>query len=279
MPINPYNKYIKQYQTSNITTATPEKLMIMLFDGAIQFLQKAKAAIEEKNLAERSLNIEAARKIVRELMRTIDLENGNDVSKSLFKLYNKMAMKLIKANVSRNAELETHTSIALAPDDTYDPGHIVFGWVLGNFIDSEGNQHYMTPSKGVLTFSVSFLKRTGDSYDYVLNTQTASCHPQAGPMHTRQCPIRVHACGMTVSIRSWLGPPLRGVSPQIPSGQPYTATRNAPSPGPKSEDSKHHDAHHRQPPDTTPDRVYNLSGPMTTEGWSEGFQCGRHRSP
>ncbi len=105
MPLNPYNKYIKQYQTSNITTATPEKLMIMLFDGAIQFLQKAKSAIEEKNLAERSVNIEAARKIVRELMRTIDLENGNDVSKALFKLYNKMAMKLIKANVSRNSGL------------------------------------------------------------------------------------------------------------------------------------------------------------------------------
>ena len=43
---NPYNKYIKQYQTNNITTATPEKLMIMLFDGAIQFLQKAKNAID-----------------------------------------------------------------------------------------------------------------------------------------------------------------------------------------------------------------------------------------
>ncbi len=79
--------------------------MIMLFDGAIQFLQKAKTAIEEKNLKERSDNIESARKIVRELMRTIDLETGNDVSKSLFRLYNKMAMKLIKANVSRNVEL------------------------------------------------------------------------------------------------------------------------------------------------------------------------------
>ena len=77
----------------------------MLFDGAIQFLQKAKTAIEEKNLKERSDNIESARKIVRELMRTIDLETGNDVSKSLFRLYNKMAMKLIKANVSRNVEL------------------------------------------------------------------------------------------------------------------------------------------------------------------------------
>lgn len=102
---NPYNKYIKQYQTNNITTATPEKLMIMLFDGAVQFLQKAKVAIEEKNLQERANNIEATRKIIRELMRTIDLENGNDVSKSLFRLYNRMVMKLIKANVSRNINL------------------------------------------------------------------------------------------------------------------------------------------------------------------------------
>ena len=104
-PANPYNKYIKQYQTSNITTATPEKLMILLFDGAIQFLQKAKVAITENNFKERSQNIDGARKIIRELMRTIDLENGNDVSKQLFKLYNRMAMNLIKANVMRNSRL------------------------------------------------------------------------------------------------------------------------------------------------------------------------------
>ena len=102
-PVNPYAKYIKQYQANNINTATPEKLMILLFDGALQFLQKAKVAIEEGNLQERSENIDGARKIIRELMRTIDLENGNDVSKQLFRLYNRMAMNLIKANVQRNA--------------------------------------------------------------------------------------------------------------------------------------------------------------------------------
>ena len=102
---NPYNKYIKQYQTNNITTASPEKLMIMLLDGAIQFLQKAKVAIDEKKYQERSANIESARKIIRELMRTIDLENGNDVSKSLFRLYSKMATNLIKANVTKNISL------------------------------------------------------------------------------------------------------------------------------------------------------------------------------
>ena len=104
-PVNPYSKYIKQYQTSNITTATPEKLMILLFDGALQFLQKAKSAIAEGNLKERAENIDGARKILRELMRTIDLENGNSVAKSLFKLYNRMTMNLIKANVTRKSEL------------------------------------------------------------------------------------------------------------------------------------------------------------------------------
>ena len=102
-PVNPYAKYIKQYQANNINTATPEKLMILLFDGALQFLQKAKNAIEEGNLKERSDNIDGARKIIRELMRTIDLENGNDVSKQLFRLYNRMAMNLIKANVQRDS--------------------------------------------------------------------------------------------------------------------------------------------------------------------------------
>ncbi len=104
-PVNPYNKYIKQYQANNITTASPEKLMILLFDGALQFLQKAKTAIEENNLKERSENLEGVRKIIRELMRTIDLENGNDVSKKLFRLYNKMAMNLIRANIQRKVEL------------------------------------------------------------------------------------------------------------------------------------------------------------------------------
>lgn len=102
--VNPYNKYIKQYQANNINTATPEKLMIMLFDGAIQFLQKAKVSIAEKNAQERFQNIDGARKIIRELMRTIDLENGNDVSKGLFRLYNRMSMNLIKANIQKNSD-------------------------------------------------------------------------------------------------------------------------------------------------------------------------------
>lgn len=63
---------------------------------------------------------------------------------------------------SRTQDVETKQSLALAPDDTFEPGKIVFGWVITN---------EMTPSRGTLTFSVSFVKHIGDQYEYVLNTR------------------------------------------------------------------------------------------------------------
>ena len=35
------NQYVKQYQKSSIETASREQILIMLYDGAIQFLNKA----------------------------------------------------------------------------------------------------------------------------------------------------------------------------------------------------------------------------------------------
>lgn len=105
MPANPYNKYIKQYQANNVNTASPERIMLMLLDATIQFLLKAKNAIIEKKLEERAENINGARRIIRELMRTIDIENGNDVARNLFRFYNSTIMKLLKIEVQKNTKL------------------------------------------------------------------------------------------------------------------------------------------------------------------------------
>ena len=43
------NQYVKQYQKSSIETASREQILIMLYDGAIQFLNKAKVAMENKD--------------------------------------------------------------------------------------------------------------------------------------------------------------------------------------------------------------------------------------
>jgi flagellar protein FliS len=104
MAYNPYNKYVKKYQESNVNTADPKKIMIMLFDACLQFLQKAVTAIEEKNLAEKTANITSAKQILREFMRTIDLEQGNDASKHLYLFYNRKINILTKASIHRDAE-------------------------------------------------------------------------------------------------------------------------------------------------------------------------------
>ena len=103
MSYNPYNKCVKKYQHSNVNTADPKKIMIMLFDACLQFLQKAVIGIEQKNLAEKTTNINSAKQILREFMRTIDLENGNDTSKHLYLFYNKQINVLTKASINRDA--------------------------------------------------------------------------------------------------------------------------------------------------------------------------------
>lgn len=104
MSYNPYNKCVKKYQQSNVNTADPKKIMIMLFEACLQFLQKAVTAIEQKNLSEKTSNINSAKQILREFMRTIDLENGNDTSKHLYLFYNKQINVLTKASINRDAE-------------------------------------------------------------------------------------------------------------------------------------------------------------------------------
>ena len=69
------------------------------------------------------------------------------------------------ANASRNADFPMHTSLAFAPDEEYIPGCVVFGWVIDN---------EMTPSKGTLSFSIGFVKKEDNRYQYALNTMIAS---------------------------------------------------------------------------------------------------------
>ena len=102
--LNPYVKNLTQYKNNEILTATLEKLMIMLFDAAIQFLFKARKAIEEKDHEQICNNIIACQKILREFMKTIDLENGVDVGKHLFRFYDQLVRKLYQVNRRRDSE-------------------------------------------------------------------------------------------------------------------------------------------------------------------------------
>ena len=43
------NAYTQQYQQNQILTASPEQILVMLYDGAIRFTRQAMQGIETKN--------------------------------------------------------------------------------------------------------------------------------------------------------------------------------------------------------------------------------------
>lgn len=99
------NPYLKQYQTNQIQTASPEKILIMLYDGAIQFLNKAKKEIENKNIQEVHNNIIGAQKIISEFMNTLDMEVGGETANNLYNLYEYLHFRLVQANLKKDAAM------------------------------------------------------------------------------------------------------------------------------------------------------------------------------
>lgn len=104
MSSNPYQKY-KQTQ---ITSASREQLLLLMYEGAIKFTKLAIAATENKSIAERCVNIGRAFDIVLELNNTLDHKVGGEISKNLEQLYMFMTEQYTKANLTADAEPLRH---------------------------------------------------------------------------------------------------------------------------------------------------------------------------
>ncbi len=98
------NPYIKQYQKSQLETASPEKILIMLYSGAINFLKKAKIHFENNEKVEAHNNILSAEKIIAEFMTTLDMDIGGEMAKNLYALYDYLYNKLVEANMKNKPE-------------------------------------------------------------------------------------------------------------------------------------------------------------------------------
>lgn len=94
----------QKYKNTSIQSASREKLLLMLYEGAIRFIKKAIVAIEEKNIAERGMNIGKAYDIFMELNNTLDHKSGGEIAASLEQLYMYITDQLTKANISGNPE-------------------------------------------------------------------------------------------------------------------------------------------------------------------------------
>ncbi|MCX8030426.1 MAG: flagellar export chaperone FliS [Thermodesulfovibrionales bacterium] len=84
------------------TSTTPLDLVIMLYDGAIEYLQKAIYHIKEGDNLKKSENLSRARAIIEELLSSLNLDIGGEIAENLQSLYLYMLMELLKANLKND---------------------------------------------------------------------------------------------------------------------------------------------------------------------------------
>lgn len=94
--MNPY----ATYQTNSVTTALPQDLTLMLYEGLIKFSMLAKRNIENGSIQEKNTNIQKAQAIISELQLT--LNQSIALSKDLNILYDFMQSRLIDANIKND---------------------------------------------------------------------------------------------------------------------------------------------------------------------------------
>jgi flagellar protein FliS len=112
------NDSAETYRLQQIMTAPPEQLTLMLYKGAIRFINESAAAIRNKQIEKaHNANIRV-QNILRELMATLDMQY--DIAKQLMALYDYMEYRLQSANMKKDVEqLEEVRDLIIELRDTW----------------------------------------------------------------------------------------------------------------------------------------------------------------
>ena len=95
----------RHYQQAQVETASPTRLVVLLYDGAIRFCSRALEAMQAKDLAAQNTNLIKAQKIVGELMASLNKETGGEVAENLNRVYPYLLEQLVEANIHDRADI------------------------------------------------------------------------------------------------------------------------------------------------------------------------------
>lgn len=103
------NQYgAKAYHKTSVETASKEKILLMLYEGAIKHFKKCKIAMENKNYAEKGQHLGKAQDIINELSNSLNHEVGGDLAKQLEGLYIHLFQESTKANIENDPAKIAH---------------------------------------------------------------------------------------------------------------------------------------------------------------------------
>jgi len=95
-------KQYEVYKDTEIQTADQGKLILMLYDGAIRFLNIAIDNMDFRKYDIVNNNIIKAQDIITELMLSLNMDQGGEIAKNLFNIYAYMKKRLLEGNIRKD---------------------------------------------------------------------------------------------------------------------------------------------------------------------------------
>jgi flagellar secretion chaperone FliS len=102
--VQPIQKQKYQAYVNATQTVAKTKQIVMLYDGAIRFVQQAKEAIRENRIEDRFKMLVKATDIIGGLQACLDFENGGDIAKVLYSFYASAEARLFAIHRSNSIE-------------------------------------------------------------------------------------------------------------------------------------------------------------------------------
>jgi flagellar protein FliS len=100
------NAYANVGLETGIASASPHKLIVMLYDGVLTALAKAKGNIGAGNVAAKGAAISHAITIIDNGLRvSLDLKAGGEIAENLDALYDYMSRRLFEANLKNDVTI------------------------------------------------------------------------------------------------------------------------------------------------------------------------------
>lgn len=95
---------LKQYQQTQIATSDGGRLVVMLYEGAIRYLDLAVDKMHFSTYDQVNLNLQKATEILDELRGSLNLEAGGELALRLKSIYTYMIERITKGNMDKKKE-------------------------------------------------------------------------------------------------------------------------------------------------------------------------------
>ncbi|MCU0616979.1 MAG: flagellar export chaperone FliS [Gemmatimonadaceae bacterium] len=90
-----YASQASNYRELEVLSASPERLVVLLYDGLVVQLERARLATERQHLEGQVVALSKARAIVGELLATLDFEQGGEIADRLASIYQYLLLELV----------------------------------------------------------------------------------------------------------------------------------------------------------------------------------------